>query len=406
MQQRPLPQDPIIRQLISQARASQLSRRTVLAGMGASATALTLAACTPGGGGTATTLTPAKDLSDSEKVVTWANWAAYLDEADDGSYPTLDRFIEQTGIDATYLVEIDDNNTFYGKIKDQLALGQDTGYDTFCLTEWMVSKLIRAGFVQDLDEANIPNKKNLTSALLNPDFDPGRAKSMPWQNGFAGICWNKTRVPEGIASVSDLWKPELAGKVGVLSEMRDTMGLIMLDMGVDITGDWGDDEYQAALDVFSEQVSSGQIRNVKGNSYLSDLASEDTWAAICWSGDITVLNAESGDNWEFAFPEAGATLWGDTFVVPMGSPHKTNAETLINYYYEPEVAAEVALWVNFITPVDGAYDVAVGLDPELAENQLIFPTEETLAKSHIFRSLTDQEDFDYNEQFQNVVLGA
>lgn len=406
MQHRPLPDDPIIRQLITQARASQLSRRTVLAGMGATATAVSLAACTPSGTSTGTGLTPAKDISATEKVVTWANWPAYMDEDDQGNHPTLTAFTKKTGIDVKYLVEVDDNNSFYGKIKDQLQLGQDTGYDTFCLTEWMVSRLIRAGYVQDLDAANIPNKKNLSSALANPDFDPGRKKSLPWQNGFAGICWNKSKVPAGIKTISDLWKPEFAGKVGVLSEMRDTIGLIMLEQGVDITGKWGDTEFQNALDLFSQQVASGQIRNIKGNSYLTDLQNEDTWVAICWSGDITLINAEAGDNWEFAFPEAGATLWGDTFVVPMGATHKANAEALMNYYYEPEVAAEVALWVNYITPVDGAYDVAVALDPELAENQLIFPNEQTLAKSHIFRSLTDEEDFAYTEQFQNVVLGA
>ena len=188
--------------------------------------------------------------------------------------------------------------------------------------------------------------------------------------------------------------------------MRDTLGLLMLQNGVDIAGDWGDDEFNAANDVFAKQVEDGQIRKITGNSYLEDLKSEDTLAAICWSGDITVINAEAGDKWEFAIPSAGATLWNDNFVVPIGSRRKSNAEALMNYYYEPEVAAEVAAWVNYITPVVGAKEAAIAIDPELADNQLIFPNEETLSNAYIFRSLSGAEESTYGSAFQAVVLGS
>jgi spermidine/putrescine transport system substrate-binding protein len=401
---RPLPQDPVVRALIAQARQAQLTRRTLLAGGAAGASALALAACSTGGGQARPTA--AADVSDTDKTLNWANWAAYIDEDDAGNYPTLVRFEEETGISVNYEVAVDDNNTYYGKVKDQLALGQDIGADTVCLTDWMVSRWIRLGYTQELDHANIPNIANLAPALEDPDFDPGRAHSLPWQGGFAGICWNVEKVPGGLASVEDLWNSELKGRVGVLSEMRDTMGLIMLQNGVDIAGDWGDAEYDAAIEILDEQVANGQIRNIKGNSYLEDLKSEDTLAAICWSGDITVINAEAGDKWQFAIPDAGGTLWNDNFLVPIGSPRKTNAETLINYYYEPEVAAEVAAWVNYITPVVGAQEAAAAIDPELAENQLIFPNEETLSTAHIFRALSGAEEQKYQAQFQQILLGS
>jgi spermidine/putrescine transport system substrate-binding protein len=394
----------MIRSLIASARQAQVNRRTLLAGASAGATALALAACSTGGGQARPSA--AADSSSSDKTLNWANWAAYIDEDDDGNYPTLVAFTEETGIEVNYEVAVDDNNTYYGKVKDQLALGQDIGADTVCLTDWMVSRWIRLGYTQELDHANIPNLANLTPSLRDPDFDPGRAHSIPWQGGFAGIAWNKEAIPGGIESVSDLWDSSLKGRVGVLSEMRDTMGCIMLDNGVDIAGDWGDEEYTAAIDLLREQVESGQVRNIKGNSYLEDLKSEDTLAAIVWSGDITVLNAEAGDKWEFAIPSAGGTLWNDNFLVPIGSPRKTNAETLINYYYEPEVAAEVAAWVNFITPVVGAKEAAMAIDPELAENQLIFPNEQTLSTAHIFRSLTGAEEQKYQAEFQSILLGA
>jgi len=400
---RALPEDPIIRRLVQQARASQLSRRSVLAGGTMGAAALALAACSTG---EKAKPTAAKDVSATDKTLAWDNWESYIDEDDDGKYPTLVEFEKQSGITVKYGINVDDNNTYYGKIKDQLALGQDTGADLACLTDWMVSRLIRFGYVQKFDQAKLPNAKNLLASLQQPDFDPGRTMSLPWQGGFAGIAWNKSKVPGGLKSVSDLWDPALKGRVGVLSEMRDTIGLIMLEQGVDISSDWDTDKFMEANDLFGEQVSNGQIRNVKGNAYLEDLKSEDTLAAICWSGDITTLNAEAGDNWEFIIPEAGGTIWNDNFIVPIGSPRKSNAEELMNYYYEPEVAAEVAAWVNYITPVEGAREAMEKIAPELVDNQLIFPEETTLKTAHIFRTLTGAEETELGAAFQSVLLGS
>lgn len=403
---RSIPTDPMIQRLIHQARSASLSRRNVLAGAGIGAAALSLAACSTGGGGKPKP-TAAADKSSSDKTMTWANWAAYLDEDADGkTHPTLDAFEKKTGIAVKYDVAVDDNNTYYGKVKDQLALGQDIGADTVCLTDWMVSRLIKFGYVQNFDLSKIPNAKNLTPTLQNPDFDPGRKKSLPWQSGFAGICWNKEKVPGGLKSVNDLWEKSLKGRVGVLSEMRDTIGLIMAQDGVDISSKWSDAKFDNAIDVFRKQVNDGQIRNIKGNAYLEDLKSEDTLAAICWSGDITVINAEAGDKWEFAIPDAGGSLWSDNFVIPIGSQKKAAAEELINYYYQPEVAAEVAAWVNYITPVVGAKEAMQALDPTLVDNQLIFPDEKTLSNTKIFRTLTTAEESKFGAAFQSVLLGS
>ncbi|MBG6057918.1 spermidine/putrescine transport system substrate-binding protein [Cryobacterium sp. MP_M5] len=403
MKPRPLPADPMIQQLIRQAQRAQLGRRTLLTGAGAGAAALALAACSTGG---AAKPKAAADKSAAEKSIRWDNWALYIDVDDAGNYPTLDAFTKKTGIKVKYTEAVDDNNTYYGKVKDQLALGRDIGADTVCLTDWMVGRLIRFGYTQELDHANIPNLANLQPSLKDVGFDKGRKMSVPWQGGFAGICWNKEKLPNGIASVEELWDPKLKGRIGVLSEMRDTMGLIMLDAGVDISGDWGDDEFNAAIDVLKKQVSDGQVRNIKGNSYKEDLINEDTLAAIVWSGDIVQLNAENGDKWDFVVPEKGGTLWNDNFVVPIGSTHKKNVEELINYYYDPAVAAEVAAYVNYITPVVGAKEAAMAIDPELANNQLIFPDDATLAKAHVFRTLTGAEEQKYDAAFQSILLGS
>jgi spermidine/putrescine transport system substrate-binding protein len=391
----------MIRSLIKMAKKSQVSRRTFLAGTGGGAVALGLAACA----GDPEIVAP-EDISATDKTLNWSNWPFYMDEDDDGNYPTLMRFEEQYGIDVNYMVDYDDNNSYFAKVRDQLSLGQDIGADLVCPTEWMVSRWVSLGYAQEFNEANMPNKANVVASLANPDFDPGRKKSLPWQAGFAGIAYN-TELTGEVRTIEDLWRDDLNGRVVVLSEMRDTMGLLLMANGVDISGDWGSDEFNAAIDVLSEQVGRGQIRNVKGNSYTEDLVNEDALAAIGWSGDITLLNLEAGyEKWKFVFPESGATIWNDTFVVPVGSPRKTNAEIVMNYYYEPEVAAEVAAWVNYVTPVEGAYEAAIAIDPELAENQLIFPNADTLSKVSAFKTLDSAEDNEYQAAFQAVVLGA
>jgi len=404
MSNRPLPEDPMVRSLIKMAKKSQLSRRSFLAGAGGSAVALGRPACT-----TDSKLVAAEDISATDKTLDWSNWPFYIDEDDDGNYPTLDRFQEQTGIAVNYMVDYDDNNTYYAKVRDQLQLGQDIGADIVVPTEWMAARWGQMGFVQELNEANVPNKVNVVDSLANPDWDPGRKKSLPWQGGFAGLAYNVDKVGE-IRTVEDLWAPELKGRVVVLSEMRDTIGILMMANGVDISSDWGANEFNKALDVLREQVEAGQIRNVRGNSYTEDLVNEDALVAIGWSGDITLINYENGyddgEKWKFVFPESGATIWNDTMVVPIGSPRKANAEALMNYYYQPEVAAEVAAWVNYVTPVKGAYEAAMDIDPDLAENKLIFPDAATLAQAKAFRTLSSDEDNEFQAAFQAIALGA
>lgn len=402
---RSLPEDPLVRSLVVQARRAQLTRRGMLAGATAGATALALAACSPSG---AKKLTPATDVSSTDKKMVWANWPLYMDTTDGtGAHPTLDAFTKKTGIKVDYREDVDDNNSYYAKVKDQLALGKDIGADTVCLTDWMVSRWIRFGYTQTLDHSKIPNIKNLNPDLLNIDYDKGRKQSLPWQGGFSGICWNKEEFPNGFTSVGELFKePKLKGRIEVLSEMRDTIGLLMLEEGVDISGEFTDTQFQNALAVLKKNIDDGVVRSVKGNSYTDDLVSGDALAAICWSGDITATNGSNGDKWTFAIPDAGGTLWNDNFMIPIGATHKANAEAVMNWYYDPAIAAEVAAYVNYITPVVGAKEEAEKIDPDLASNNLIFPDDATLKSAHVFRTLTPAQEQSYGAAFQAVLLGA
>ena len=391
---------------VQQLVRSQLSRRTVLRGAGGAGVAAALAACGTGDTGDSAKPEPTvKDKSATDKVVRWANWPAYLDyDEDTKNYPTLEKFESETGIKATYAEDIDDNDSYYGKIQGQLRNGDDIGKDIVVFTDWMAGRLIRQGYVQELDNQNIPNAANLTPKLQDVGFDPGRKYSLTWQSGYAGIGYRKDKVGRELKTLDDLWAPDLKGKIVVLSEMRDTVGLIMMSQGVDISTDFGEDQFNAALDVLQKQIDSGQIRQVKGNSYLEDLRSGNAIAAIAWSGDILLAQFEEEDpNYTFTLPESGGTLWSDNLMVPIGSPHKTNAEKLFNFYYDPAIAAEVAAWVNYICPVEGAKEEMEKIDPSLVDSPLIFPTEEDLGNVQVFRSLTPDEETTYSEAFQKVI---
>jgi spermidine/putrescine transport system substrate-binding protein len=394
--------DERVRQLVR----SQLSRRSLLRGAGGAGVAAALAACGTGDTDTGAKPEPTvKDKSATDKVVRWANWPAYLDyDEESKTYPTLEKFESETGIKATYAEDIDDNDSYYGKIQGQLRNGDDIGKDVVVFTDWMAGRLIRQGYVQELDKSNIPNAANLTPKLQDVGFDPGRKYSLTWQSGYAGIGYRKDKVGRELRTLDDLWAPDLKGKIVVLSEMRDTVGLIMMSQGVDISSDFTEDDFNAALDVLQKQIDSGQIRQVKGNSYLEDLRSGNAIAAIAWSGDILLAQFEEEDpNYTFQLPESGGTLWSDNLQVPIGSPHKTNAEKLFNFYYDPAIAAEVAAWVNYICPVEGAKEEMEKIDPSLVDSPLIFPTEEDLAQVQVFRSLTPDEETTYSEEFQKVI---
>lgn len=383
-----------------------MSRRGFLGAVGATGAAAALAACGTGGSTSGNSNGGDTGGGGDDKTITWANWTLYLDyDEESRDFPTLTAFEEESGYTVEYREDIDDNVTFNGKVAPQLSNGQDIGYDLVTLTDWLCAEWIDKGFVSEIDYANVPNKANLLPALEDVAFDPGREYSLTWQSGFGGLAWNKERVPNGLRTVDDLWAPELKGKVVVLSEMRDTVALIMMSQGVAVDEPFTEEQFNAALTVLEQQVDSGQVKQVKGNSYKEDLINEQAWAAIAWSGDIFQINAEEGDKWEFALPDTGGTLWSDNLMIPKTASNKTGAEALMDYYYRPEVAAQVAAYVNYVCPVEGAKEEMMKIDPALAESEWIFPTDAILNNSQVFRPLTPEEQATYTEAFGRVIQG-
>lgn len=394
---------PEFRDLLVRA---SMSRRGFLRGMGLTgAAAVTLAGCgTKGAAVKSGAAKTAPDRSDQDKSLNFSNWPLYIDiDAKDSSKrPTLDAFTQQTGIKVNYNEDVNDNDEFFGKVKPQLAAGQDTKRDIMVLTDWMASRLIRLNWAEPFDMANLPNAKNLRKALQNPSWDPNRAHTMPWQSGLTGIAYNKKATGgKAVTSMGQLLTdPDLKGKVTCLTEMRDTVGLVLLDMGIK-PEDCTDADFANALDKLKAAVSSGQIRQFTGNEYAAQLGKGAIAAAMAWSGDVIQLQSDNPDI-EFVVPDAGLMIFSDNMMIPNLADHKKNAEMLINYYYQPEVAAELAAYVNYICPVEGAQEAMKSIDAKLAANPLIFPDDSTLAKTHEFKSLDEHQETDYANRFAEV----
>ncbi len=393
---------------------SAVSRRRLLQAAGLGSVAMVAAACGAGGDAGAedagsgsaapASAAAAEDLSDKDMTANWSNWPLYIDiDEASGQRPTLEAFQKETGIAVTYTEDVNDNNEFYAKVRTQLEQGQDIGRDIVVLTDWMAALWIQNGYAQKLDKSIMPNAGNIIPRLASVSFDPNRDYTMPWQSGIAGLGYNVAAFKEAtgkdkMTTLAQLFDPALKGRVTVLSEMRDTMGCIMASQGNDPSS-FTDDQFSQALDELTKQVDSGQIRQVTGNDYIAALESGDVIAVLGWSGDIFAL----GEEYAFEIPDTGGTLWTDNMLIPALAQHKKNGELIMNNYYNPEVAAEVAAYVNYICPVEGAQAAMEKIDPALAANEFIFPSEAMMDRTFVFMELTPEQNDKYERAFQKAI---
>ncbi|MGW5098338.1 polyamine ABC transporter substrate-binding protein [Streptomyces nodosus] len=384
------------------------SRRSLLRALGGSTLLGALAGC----GVPAAYVAPGDradiDRSARDKKLTWANWPLYIDTDDKkpNRRPTLEAFEQQTGIAVDYVEEINDNDEFFGKISPSLLNHQQTGRDLIVISDWMCARFVRLGWVQEMDRAAQPRvARQLDPLLRSPAFDPGRKFSVPYQSGITGIAYDRRRLGREIRQVSDLWASDLKGRVSLLSGLDEAFALLMQADGVDITR-WKADDFHRICEQVERRVHSGQIRRFTGNDYTKDLVSGDVLACQAYSGDVIQLQADNPDI-RFVVPEEGAELWADSLMIPDQARHKANAERLVDYYYEPEVAAELAAWVNYVCPVPAAQDVLASSKDEdtaaLAENPLIFPDATMRRRLAIARDITAGERMEFAKRWNGIV---
>jgi len=366
------------------------------------AASITLAACSGGGGLSegsgsedATTATGGKPTGKL-KI---SNWPLYIDEQ------TIRDFEKESGIEVEYVEDMNDNDEFFGKVQPLFSQGDSGGRSIIVTTDWMSTKMHDLGYVQNLDRTELPVvDENLLPSLRNPDFDPSRDFTVPWQSGMTGLVVRKDLAPD-IKSINDLFDPKYKGKVTVLLEMRDTIPVMLLAAGVDpagaTTGDW-----MEQIDRLQKNVENGQIRRFTGNDYIQDLVKGSVVAAIGWSGDAIQAQLDN-ENIQYVQPAEGCSLWSDNMMIPVGAPDTAAAYEFMNYVYQPKNMAQIVEWVNYISPVRGVREILTKKDPALADNELIFPTEEFLRNC----STTDsppggpEQVREVEEAFQNVLAG-
>ena len=333
------------------------------------------------------------------KTLFFENWPAYIDEE------TVANFEKATGIKMTYSEAYNDNNEYFAKVQTPLANGKTIDADILAPTFWMASRDISLGWAQKLDKSQIPNAANLRSDLVGPSFDPNNEYSMPWQTGTAGVAYNIDATGRELTSVADLFDPAFKGKIGMLTEMRDTIGLTLLSEGIDPSKISTFDEAAVAFEKIEKAKADGQIRQFTGNDYMDDLSSGNFAACVAWSGDVVQLSRDN-PSVRYIIPEEGATSWYDTMLWIKGSEQRDSVSAWINYVYDPVNAAKIAAYVGYMSPVEGVRDELVKLGGDaaaMAESPILFPSDAEKARLRTFASLSEDEEAKFDEAFAKLV---
>jgi spermidine/putrescine transport system substrate-binding protein len=400
-----MPDDPRIERALEELFAAErLSRRGFIGRAGSAGLALSslslLAAC-GGVEGTAEkddAERPASASVNHPKTEignwTWANWPLYIDKS------VIKDFNREFGGKCRYVEEINDNNEFYGKVRQQLEQGQPIGRDIITPTDYLAARLVRNNYIEPIDKKNVPNFANLVDNQKTINYDPRREYSMPWQSGAIGLGYDIKRTGRELTSVQDLFDPKFKGRVTMLSEPYDSATTVLLGDGVDAS-QAGIDEILGAIEKIDAANRNGQFRRFTGNDYTTDLAKGNVWVSLAYSGDLIQLQSDNPDL-RFAYPEEGAMLFTDNMMMPAKVENPYAAETMMNYVYEPEVAAKIAAYVNYITPVKGVREIFEKQDPELAENPLIFPPADVAARLKPYPALSPADERQMQEAMAQV----
>jgi spermidine/putrescine transport system substrate-binding protein len=395
----------------------RLSRREALVQMGRGSTYLgvmsLLAACGVRGTQTQPSPTAASPSPLPEKAgeLRVANWPLYID-LEGGKSPTLNAFKKQTDIDITYKEDINDNDEFFGTdLRQQLAAGQPTGWDIVTMTDWMIAKLARLGWIQPLHHEVLPNATaNLDPKFQDAYFDPGRQYSFPWAAGITGIGYNKKLTGRPITSLNDLFDPAFKGKVGMFSEMRDTINFALFQLGIKPPENATMDDIERAVDLLIKQRDDGIVRAYYGNDYTDQLAEGNLALTMAWSGDVNFLKLDVPEL-EFVVPEEGGNRWTDNMAIPIQAEHPTDAHEWIDFVYQPDIATRITEWVWYESPVAGVQELIQEHAKEdrslrpVANSELVWPSEDVLANTYGYKILSEEEEQAWHDLFDPLIQG-
>jgi spermidine/putrescine transport system substrate-binding protein len=385
--------------------AQTQSRRRFLGRAGGAGLALSLTSVLAACGGVQGTEDKAKETNaDKPKTVshpkepigdwTFSNWPLYMDKK------LLKAFDKKFGGKVRYLEDINDNYEFFGKVRQQLENGQPIGRDIVVLTDYMAARWIRNGYAEPMDKNNVPNAKNIVDNLATINYDKDRTYSLPYQSGATGIGYNIKKTGRELKNVADFFDPKFKGKVSLLSEPYDAASTVLLGDGIDCSKATID-QLLGAIEKIDKANQGGQFRRFTGNDYTTDLAKGNVWVAMAWSGDLVQLQSDNPDL-RFGYFEEGNVAFNDNLMMPAHVEHPYAAEMMFNYLYDPVVAAKLAAYVNYISPVKGAKEELEKTDPDIANNELIFPPPEVQAKIHAYPNLSPADERQMQEAMAKV----
>jgi spermidine/putrescine transport system substrate-binding protein len=347
----------------------------------------------------------------------WLNWPAYIDiSEDESSYPSLVAFTEQTGLEVEYNEGLLDNADFLAQYAPDLRAGNNTGWDVMSPGGWVVERMARNGWLEELDHSKLPNwTANAADYAKGLWFDPDNKYSVWWQGGITGLAYDPELTEREITTFDDLLDPAFSGRVGGFSDMRDMFGLTLLSLGVEPANATVDDVQRAQQKLLD--VPSGHFRGFYGNEYYEPLSAGDLAISVAWSGDVSQMQLYDNDKVQFVVPDSGGMRWNDNLIIPKGGANKDNAHKLIDYYYDPAAAALLSEYVGYFTPVKDLdakiledAEAARADDPDWADTlelmaPTVVPAADQIANTFTDKQLTEEEETQWNDLFE-AVLGA
>ncbi|HEY8302114.1 MAG TPA: spermidine/putrescine ABC transporter substrate-binding protein [Jatrophihabitans sp.] len=345
-------------------------------------------------------------------VLNFENWPLYIDVGKGSDHPSLDLFTKETGIKVNYKEDIQDDASFYGKIAPVLKAGQNPGFDLMVITNgFELENLFARDWLIPLDQSRMSNFYTYASDLAkDPSYDRGNVYTMAWQSGITGIGYNPKLIGKEITSWNDLLDPKLKGKVGMFADNQDLPCSALCAIGVNpeisTPADW-----TKAADWLKKQRPS--VRKYYDQSYIGALKRGDLWASMAWSGDVFASQADNPDL-RFVVPKEGAAIWTDNMCIPVHASHPLDAMIYMDYVYQPRIAAMLADYINYITPVSAVQPIfqkeakaATSKSDKqyyqnLSTSPMIFPKPADFAKLHRYRVLTADEEVKWNALFEPI----
>ncbi|GAA3664435.1 spermidine/putrescine ABC transporter substrate-binding protein [Nonomuraea antimicrobica] len=389
------------------------TRRDVFRLAGASAAGLALAACGVQGQKAAPPKADAvADFWAKQKKngkVVFANWPEYMPE----DKAPLEKFKQDTGIAYEYKEVIQENAEFFGKADPVLRAGQSLGYDIVVMTNGIqLQHMIELGYAVALDHSKLPNfQANAGQKYKERAYDPGNKYTVPYTSGVTGIAYNTEYVKEEITSIEALFDPKYKGRVGMMADAQEIGNFGMFALGIDpeksTEADW-----QKAGEKLKAQRDAGIVRKYYDQSYIDAVSKGDVWLTMAWSGDVFQRQL-AGEPVKFVVPAEGGTIWTDNMLIPKGAANPLDALMLMDYLYQPAVAAELDEFIQYVTPVPAVQDLlrekaktATGEDKkaleDMVDSPLMFPTEADYAKLRSYTRLTTQQEQVFNPIFQSI----